>query len=278
MDRASKEVASLGAGFLRFSVLSTAMRLKGKHALITGASGGIGAATAREFAREGVVGLGIQYTRSRERAESLASEVRDLGARPLLLPADLGSREAAKSLVDAFVREFGRIDALVCLAGHPFSREDWFADFESLTDAQLEGPLRTDLLGSVHAIQAAIPVFKRQSSGSIVLTASSPAITGDAVGISYLVAKAAILGLTKALAQSLGRFGVHVNAIAPGAVSTDSMSSLTKEEESELSKETALRRLGDPREIARKIVFLCSDDASFITGATIVVDGGVAMR
>lgn len=254
------------------------MRLKGRNALITGATGGIGAATAREFAREGAAGLGIHYTRSKDRADALASELRELGARSVPLRADLGSREAARGMVDAFVREFGRIDALVCLAGHPFRRDEWFSDFESLTEAQVEAPLRTDLLGTIFTVQAAIPRFKAQASGTIVLTGSSAAITGDVVGISYLVAKAAILALTKGLAQYLGRYDVHVNAIAPGAVTTEAMASLTRGEESDLERETAMGRMGSPMEIARKIVFLCSDDASFITGATLVVDGGVAMR
>jgi 3-oxoacyl-[acyl-carrier protein] reductase len=252
--------------------------LEGRYALITGASGGMGRATAVEFAKEGAAGIGLQYSRNRAAAESVAKAVRGHGAEPLLLKADVSDRAACHGIVKAFVRRFHRLDALVCYAGHPFRKDVWFAGFEGLTEDAFLGPFRVDLLGSVFAAQAAVPVMKRQRRGAIVLVGSTPAITGDVVGIPYFVAKAGVLALTKGLAQLLGPHNVHVNAIAPGAVDTEAMAGLPKKEAASLAREAALKRRGAPQEIARKAVFLCSDDASFMTGVTLVVDGGYAMR
>ncbi|HTD82039.1 MAG TPA: SDR family oxidoreductase [Thermoplasmata archaeon] len=252
--------------------------LDGRCALITGASGGMGRATAIEFAKEGAKGIGLQYSRNREAAESVSKAVRSHGAKPLLLQADVADREACHRVVKTFVQRFHRIDALVCYAGYPFRKEVWFAGFEGLTEDAFLGPFRVDLLGSAFAAQAAAPVMKKAKRGAIVLVGSTPAITGDRVGIPYFVAKAGVLALTKGLAQILGPFNVHVNAIAPGAVDTEAMAGLPPKEAKTLAQEAALKRRGAPLEIARKAVFLCSDDASFMTGVTLVVDGGYAMR
>jgi len=120
--------------------------------------------------------------------------------------------------------------------------------------------------------------MRRQRSGKIVFVASTPAITGDEVGYSYLIAKSGVLGLTKAAAQYLGPYNVHVNAIAPGSIDTEAMGVLTSKERKELAKYSALKRLGTAKEVARKAVFLCSEDSDFLTGMTLVVDGGYAMR
>ncbi|OGS50967.1 MAG: hypothetical protein A3K65_03925 [Euryarchaeota archaeon RBG_16_68_12] len=252
--------------------------LDGRFALITGASGGMGRATAIAFAREGARGVGLQYLRNREAVEAVATEVRESGAEPLPIRAEVAERSDAHRMVKEFVAKFGRLDALVCYAGHPFRREEWFADFAELPEEAFMGPLRVDLLGSVFTAQAAADVMRRQRSGSIVFVGSTPAITGDAAGISYLVAKAGVLALTRGLAQILGPHGIHVNAIAPGAVDTEAMAGLSDADRAALAREAALRRRGAPEEIAKKAVFLCSDEASFMTGVTLVVDGGYAMR
>lgn len=249
--------------------------LRGKVALVTGGSGGIGAATVRAFAREGAAGVGIHYTRSRERAEELAAAVAREGTEAVPLQADLAEREEARRLVERTVEAFGALHVLVCYAGHPFRRDEWFAPFEDLTEAQLLSPLRVDLLGSVYCLQAAVPHLK-EAGGRIILVSSTPALRGDVEGFSYLLAKGGILSLTKALARYLGPEGVHVNCLALGSIGTEAMGDLSEEEEQALAEETALLRVGQPEEVARKAVFLASDDASFLTGATLVVDGGYA--
>lgn len=254
------------------------MSLKGKVALITGASGGMGRATAVEFAREGVRALGVHYSSSADRAERVVEEVRRLGTEARALRADVSRPDEARGLVEAVVKAWGTIDVLVCYAGHPFRRREWFAPFEELTSEDLMAPLKTDLLGSIYCCQAAAGHMKSRKAGRIVLVASTPAITGDVVGISYLIAKAGILGLTRALALHLGPSNIQVNAVAPGSIQTEAMAGLTDEEKRELATEAALKRLGTPEEVARKVVFLSSEDSAFTTGHTLVVDGGYALR
>lgn len=254
------------------------MMLKGKVALITGASGGIGRATAVEFAREGARAIGVHYASSPDRAAKVVEEVRRLGAEARALRADVGKPDEARGLVEAVVEAWGGLDILVCYAGHPFRRREWFAPFEELTPEDLMGPLRTDLLGSIYCCQAAARFMKPRGTGRIVLVASTPAITGDRVGISYLIAKAGVLGLTRALALYLGPSNIHVNAVAPGSIQTEAMAGLTEEERRALASEAALGRLGRPEEVARKVVFLASDDSAYTTGHTLVVDGGYALR
>src|SRR2546428_4072493 len=226
--------------------------LEGRTALITGASGGMGRATAVEFAKEGAKGIGLQYAKNRDAAEAVAKAVRGHGAEPLLLKADVSDRDACHGIVRTFVDRFRRFDALVCYAGYPFRKEVWFAEFEGLTEEAFLGPLRVDLLGSVFAAQAAIPVMRKARRGAIVLVGSTPAITGDVTGIPYFVAKAGVLALTRGLAQLLGPDNVHVNAIAPGAVDTEAMAGLSEKQARSLAQEAALKRRGAPGEIARE--------------------------
>jgi 3-oxoacyl-[acyl-carrier protein] reductase len=248
-------------------------------ALLTGASGEIGSATAIEFARENARGVALQYNRGLRQTEDIVSRMRELGTEGIALKADISRKNQANALVARTVEHFGRLDALVCLAGHPFQRGNWSSPFERLAPGQLRKPLDVDLLGNAFVIQSAIPVMRKQHGGKMVLIGSTPALTGDTVGIAYLIAKAGILALTRALAQYLGPDNVNVNALALGPIDTQStVGHLTAKEMKELKAEAALKRLGTPREIARAIVFLASDDSDFITGQTIVADGGYAMR
>jgi 3-oxoacyl-[acyl-carrier protein] reductase len=254
------------------------MRFEGKHVLVVGGSGGIGRATALEFAREGAAGVAVHYARSREAAEATVREVEALGANGVAVRADVARRGEVEGMIDAVLQAFGRLDALVCYAGHPFDRETWFRPFEELKEDEFLAPLRVDLLGAVFCAQAAVAPMRRQGDGRIVLVGSTPALTGDRVGIPYLVAKAGVLALARALAQHFGPEGIRVNALAVGSVKTPPMEALTDEEAQELIQETVLKRMGAPEDVARAAVFLASDDASFLTGQTIVVDGGGAMR
>jgi 3-oxoacyl-[acyl-carrier protein] reductase len=172
----------------------------------------------------------------------------------------------------------GRIDVVVCFAGHPFRSEEWFKEFTALTREEFERPIQVDLLGSAFVAQAAIEEMESQQGGTIVFIGSTPALTGDRVGVTYLVAKAGILGLTRALAMIYGPKGIRVNALALGSIETEAMDSLPEEEKRMLVEEPAMKRWGTPEEVARVVAFLASDDASYITGQTIVVDGGYALR
>ncbi len=245
---------------------------------MTGGSGGIGRATAFELAKEGA-DIAVQYNHGRESADTIVAQIQKLGRRSIAVQADVSDPDACDRLVKSTVKSLKQIDIVACFAGHPFRQQEWYRPFEELTPDEIQRPIDVDLLGSTYVTQAAAPLMARRGRGSIILIGSTPALTGDTVGIPYLVAKGGILALARALAQVYGPKGVRVNALALGSIATEATKRATKPADREaLAEEPALRRWGMPEEVARVVVFLASDDASYITGQSIVVDGGYALR
>src|SRR2546428_5715192 len=203
-----------------------AMRPAGKLPLVVGGGGGIGAATCRALAREGAH-VAVHYGRSKDAALAVVRDAEGRGVRAVAWAADVTKKTEADALVRETIRVLGGLDALVVYAGHPFRAEEWFAAYEALPEDAFRKPIELDLMGAVFVTQAAVPHFKANRSGKIVLVGSTPPITGDVAGFTYLVAKAGVLALTRALAQYLGPYNVHVNAIAPGTVSTRPMEALS---------------------------------------------------
>ncbi len=253
-------------------------RLDGRVALVTGGSGGICRAAVLELAREGA-DVSVQYNAGKSAAESAVAAVRKLGPRAIAVRADVSDPGASERLVGDTLKALGHLDVAACFAGHPFRTEEWYKEYAALTQAEVRAPIDIDLLGSIFVTQAALPAMAKARRGSVILIGSTPALTGDTVGIPYLVAKGGILALARALARVYGPNGIRVNALALGSIATEATTRATRPEDRDaLAQEPALRRWGTPEEVARVVVFLASDDASYITGQTIVVDGGYALR
>jgi len=254
-------------------------RLSGKVAIITGSSGGIGKTTAITFAREGS-DVVIQFRSRESEARQLVDEITRMGRKALLARVDfedVGRAEVeVQRMVDLTVKEFNRVDALVNLAGYP-ARGEWSKKLLEVTAEGFFKPLNVDLFGSFLCARAVAPHMIRGRKGVIVNVSSTPALAGHDKGFAFTVAKAAIIGLTKALAFELAPF-VRVNTVALGNVETSWTGELSDEELSAARNENLIRRFGSQEEVAKALAFLCSDDSSFINGQTIVLDGGTVLH
>ena len=242
-------------------------RLDGKTALVTGASGGIGAAIAASLHAQGAV-----VVLSGTRVEALESLAATLGERAHVCPADLRDAAAADGLVEAAEAAGGPLSILVNNAG--FTRdmlamrmkdEDW----QAVLDVDLSAPFRL--------ARAAMRGMLRRRAGRIVNIASIVGSTGNAGQANYAAAKAGLVGMSKALAQELGARGVTVNVVAPGFIRTPMTDVLNEAQRAKLTEAIPLGRMGDPADVAAAVVYLASDEAAWVTGATLHVNGGMAM-
>jgi len=247
--------------------------LEGKVALVTGASRGIGRATALALANEGA-DVSINYLKTSSGAEDVANRIRRMGRRAVTVRADVGSRAEARRMVADTVKKLGGIDVLVNNAG-VLKRLDVMNMSESALDEMVNVNLKGTIFTSLEAARHMIP----KKSGRIINLSS--VFAKGAWGRNstlYSVTKGAIVTLTKRLAQELGPYGITVNAVAPGFIKTDMTVEGNPERfrrwVREIAPRTALRRIGEPEEIASVILFLASERSSFITGQTIMVDGG----
>lgn len=242
-----------------------------KHVLITGASRGIGAATARQFAAEGW-DVTLNYCRSREKALALAEELASCGVRAEVLEGDVSDPIQAAEVV-AKAEKLGELDALVCCAGIALPQQLLI----DTTDEQWRRVMGVDLDGVFYTIRAAYPGFVRRQGGSIITVSSMWGVTGGSCEAAYSAAKAGVIGLTQALAKELGPSHVRVNCVAPGVIDTEMNAHLSQEDLDALGEETPLGRIGRAEEVARSICFLASEQAGFITGQVLRVDGGMVI-
>ncbi|MBR2108869.1 MAG: SDR family oxidoreductase [Ruminococcus sp.] len=236
-----------------------------KTVLITGASRGIGSATAHAFAKAGYSVI-INYNRSETQAEELASKLnKTYGVKCRAVKADVSNPDEVKAMFE----EVGSVDVLVNNAG--ISSQKLFTD---ITDDEWKRTIGVNLDGVFYCCRNALPYMIRQKSGAIINIGSMWGEVGASCEVHYSASKAGVIGLTKALAKEVAPSGVRVNCIAPGVVMTDMMSDFDDTTIEELKDETPLGRLGNPEDIAAAVLFLASDDASFITGQTLGVNGG----
>jgi 3-oxoacyl-[acyl-carrier protein] reductase len=259
--------------------MESCKRMVGKRVLVTGAGTGIGRGVALEFAKEGA-NVVLQYRSKQSEAQQLADKIAALGRKTLLAQVDFTNITQTPEEVLAMVKEtidqFGKVDVLVNLAGYP-ARGEWNKRFLDLTPEDFFKPINVDLYGSFLCARAVAPYMLKQKHGVIVNVSSTPALSGHDKGFAFTVAKAGVIGLTKAMASELGPY-IRVNTVALGNVETVWVSELTTEELRAGQQENLIRRFGTTEEIAKSIVFLCSDDASFINGQTIVLDGGSTLH
>lgn len=230
-----------------------------KTALITGASRGIGAACARALASAGCR-VFINYNHSADKAMRLASELNGVA-----IHADVSEPDDISSMFETV----GGVDILVCCAG--ISHTGLFTD---ITDVDWSRILKVNLDGTALCCRAAIPYMIHNHSGRIITMSSIWGICGASCEVAYSASKSAVIGLTKALAKELGPSGITVNCVAPGVIDTDMNANISPEILSGLAAETPLCRIGKPEEVAAAVRFLASDDASFITGQVLGVNGG----
>lgn len=230
---------------------------------ITGGSRGIGAACVRAFAQAGWR-VAFSYLKSGDVAEKLAAET---GA--LAVQADMTVREEVERCVREIHAAYGPLGALVCNAG--VAQQKMFCD---LTDADWDFIMNGNLRSAFYCIQSVLPDLVHEKSGAIVTVSSVWGVSGASCESHYAASKAGLIGLTKSLAQELGLSGIRVNCVAPGVIDTDMNAMHDAETLAGLAEETALGRLGTAEEAARAIRFLCSPDASFVTGQVLGVTGG----
>lgn len=246
------------------------MKLENKVAIITGAGSGIGKETALLFAREGarVVVADINEKGGSDTVE----EIKRNGSDGVFVKLDASSREQSKQMAGEALSRYGRIDVLINNAGIV---QD--ALILKMTEEQWDKVINVNLKGAFNCIQAVAETMINQGSGVVINASSVVGLFGNVGQANYAAAKAGLIGMTKALAKELGKRGVRVNAVAPGFIVTP-MTSNVPEKILEIMKEkTPLRRLGEPMDVAYAYLYLASDDAKFITGAVVSVDGGLVI-
>ena len=246
------------------------MLLEGKNALVTGGSQGIGAAVSLELALEGAK-ICLTYRIHEGESKISADEIRLIGRKALAVECDIASFADAERVVNTALEEFGSLEILVNNAGMNWDGVSW-----KMSEEQWDRVLEVNLKGYFNFTRHAAPGFKDQKYGKIINITSVNGMRGKFGQTNYSASKAGIIGYTKALAKELGAFGVNVNAVAPGLIET----AMLKESEARdkivdlYMAESALKRLGQPEDLANLVAFLASDKAKHITGDVIKVDGG----
>ena len=244
------------------------LALKGKVALVTGGSRGIGAAIALELGRQGCH-VAVTCRGQVEAAEAVAKQIQGFGGRTLVAKADVADFKESQKVVDTVIKELGGLDILVCNAGITMDGVIW-----KMTEEQWDAVITTNLKGYFNYNRAVASIFKDQKYGKIVNISSINGIRGKFAQVNYSASKGGEIAMTKALAKEMGKFNVNCNVVAPGMVMTDMAAKLPPDVVERAVNETVLGRIASSEDIANVVVFLCTDRSRHITGEVIKVDGG----
>ncbi len=242
-----------------------------RTAIVTGGSRGIGLAIARRLATDGY-DLVVTYQRDIDSAESARQELQALGGMVEILAADVSTAEGAAATIETALEKLGKVDVLVNNAG--ITRDTLVM---RMSEADWDDVVDTNLKGAFLVSKAVLRPMMRQRSGRIVNLTSVVGQVGNAGQANYASAKAGLIGLTKSMAKEIGSRNITVNAVAPGFIQTRLTDVLKDEQKAALLAQTPLSRFGQPEDVAAGVAFLASDDASFITGHVLTIDGGLFM-
>ena len=252
------------------------MRMKDKVVLVSGGAAGIGRATALKFAEEGakVVICDVNETAGQE-------TVKELGPDAAFYKVNVASREEVQKWVDDVVAKYGRVDVMVSNAG--ILRDGQLVKVKEgqlvgqMSEADFDLVISVNLKGVFNCAQAVAPQMIKQGGGVILNATSVVGLDGNFGQTNYVATKSGVIGMTKVWARELGKYGIRVNAVAPGFTATEILSFMPEKIIEGMKARTPLGRMGEPRDIANAYLFLASDEASFITGETLRVDGGIVV-
>ncbi|HSJ38384.1 MAG TPA: 3-oxoacyl-[acyl-carrier-protein] reductase [Planococcus sp. (in: firmicutes)] len=245
--------------------------LTGKTAIITGASRGIGAEIAKRFAEAGAK-IVVNYSGSQQKAEAVVESIKQNGGEAIAVKANVADADAVKAMVEETMTAFGSVDILVNNAG--ITRDNLMM---RMKDDEWDDVINTNLKGVFVCTKAVTRQMMKQRSGRIVNIASIVGVMGNAGQANYVASKAGVIGLTKTTARELASRGITANAVAPGFITTDMTEGLNEDIQKTMMAQIPLGRFGKPEEVAKAALFLASDEASYMTGQTLHLDGGMVM-
>lgn len=247
------------------------MRLEGKVALVTGASRGIGREIAFELAREGA-SVAVNYAGSEAKALELVDEIKAMGREAFAIQADVSNSDSVNDMVKETVERFGKLDILVNNAG--ITKDNLLM---RMKESEWDDVININLKGVFLCTKGVTRQMMKQRSGRIINISSIVGVSGNPGQANYVAAKSGVIGLTKTAAMELSSRGITVNAIAPGFITTDMTDKLNEEVKAEMLKQIPLAKFGEPKDIARAVVFLASEDSNYMTGQTLHINGGMFM-